>query len=76
LRWVVRKKRVIRRAGTYHRTTSRFFIETVAYDKLLSFSHQGVDEFVIYSVLNIKSRSSRAVLTSVVKNTQGGPVRG
>lgn len=76
MRWVVRKKRVIRRSGTYHGTTSGFFIETVAYDKLLSFSHQGVDEFVIYSVLNIKSRSSRAVLTSVVKNTQGRPVRG
>jgi hypothetical protein len=26
--------------------------------------------------LNIESRSSRAVLTSVVKNTQGGPVCG
>jgi hypothetical protein len=71
---MVSEKHTNMRTGAYQRTTSGFFIEAITYDKLLSFSRQRGDELIINSVLDIESRSSRAVLTSVVKDTQGSPV--
>ena len=61
--------------GTYYRSASSFLIKSISYDKLLGFGHQGGNEFIVNSILDINSRSSCAVLASVVQDTQDSPVR-
>ena len=62
--------------GTYYRSASSFLIKSISYDKLLGFGHQGSNEFIVNSILDINSRSSCAVLACVVQDTQDSPVRG
>ena len=64
-----------RGGGTHQRAAPRFFIKAISNDKLFSFGRQGSNEFIVDRILNIEPRSSRAVLTSVIKDTQGSPVR-
>jgi hypothetical protein len=64
-----------KRGGTHHRAASGSFIKTISYDKLLGFGRQSGDEFIVNSILNIESRPSRAILASVIKDTQSSPVR-
>ena len=60
--------------STYNWTTLRILVKAMRNSEFFRLFDKQGHEFVVYSVLNEKAGSGRAILTGIVEDTERGPV--
>jgi hypothetical protein len=58
---------------THNRATTNPFVKAIPHRELLGLGDEQGDELVIYTLLDVDTRTGSTVLASIVQDPKGGP---